>query len=159
MPTKYVSRGRVPVITRGPKRPISKHQKYFNTWATGTTQIAENLLEENNTPQTLIRCIGNGTVYSTTAQTVAVCLVRVHDNMDPQDISIAQNTNLYPSGEDLLWSQVFQIPAGMTEPIVWSYDVKGKRKLKKNDQVALLWLSDNATAPVIRVNSTVFCKN
>ena len=171
MPTKYASRGRVPIYTRGPKRPISKHQKTFTNngiatkgvgagWSVGNLQGHRDLLEESSTPQTVIRVIGEGNVYSTVTQDLAVAVVRAHDGITPQDLSLggASAGNIYPSNEDILWSGYYGLVAN-SEPIPIKFDVKGKRKLKKNDNVYFCIFGSNATAAVIHLSTTIFSKN
>lgn len=116
------------------------------------------LLEETSHPSTLIRLIAEGNLFSTVTQTVGLAIVRMHDGVStPQTINILTG-NIYPSNEDVLWSGIYTVAAN-TEGVPLKIDVKGKRKLKKNDQIALVAKGSNATAPVLNLSTTIFCKN
>jgi len=141
--------------TRAPKRLVSSGTTQGQLIPT-TTQAANNLLISAESRQTLVRIVGNMSIRTSSHVVTIVAIVMVKENTNAEILDVTlTSTDAYPlRPEDVLWIGKFSSVDAWSNLIV---DVKGMRKLRKNDVIQIIARTPAGTGSVQYAFKT-FCK-
>jgi hypothetical protein len=127
----------------GPRRKIDKAIiNVVHSIAASTTTVT--LYTASESGITLARIVGTGEFLSNgTSGNAVVVIYKKPAGLSAGALSVSTGSQAYANDEDVLWQGLF---TGLTalEPLNINIDVKGKRKLKNGDSIAVATLGSSA---------------